>query len=81
MWQSDRQTVLFVTHNIEEAVFLADRVLVLTSRPGRVAATIRVGLPRPRGEETRADADFFALVNQARAALRVLPPGAGTPSE
>jgi len=70
LWRETGVTVLFVTHNIEEAVFLSDRVVVLTSRPGRVAAKIPIGLPRPRGEETRADPRFFALANQARAALR-----------
>ncbi len=48
VWGRERQTVLFVTHDIDEAVFLADRVLVLTPRPGRICADIAVSLPRPR---------------------------------
>ena len=48
IWERDRKTVLFVTHSVEEAVFLSDRVVVLTASPGRVKATIDIDLPRPR---------------------------------
>ena len=48
IWERDRKTVLFVTHSVEEAVFLSDRVVVLTRSPGRVKATIDIDLPRPR---------------------------------
>lgn len=48
LWARERQTVLFVTHDVDEAVFLADRVVVLTPRPGRVRTEIAVPLPRPR---------------------------------
>jgi len=54
LWTDRRFTVLFVTHNVREAVRLADRVLVLTSRPGRVAASFDVDIPRPRRIETPA---------------------------
>jgi NitT/TauT family transport system ATP-binding protein len=49
LWELDRKTVVFVTHSIEEAIFLSDRVVVLTARPGRVLECVDIDLPRPRG--------------------------------
>jgi NitT/TauT family transport system ATP-binding protein len=63
IWERRRTTVLFVTHSIDEALLLADRILVFTPRPGRIAADIRVDLPRPRA--TRSEA-FTALAAELR---------------
>ena len=59
-----RKTALFITHDIEESVFLADRVVVMSTHPGRVKAVIPIDLPRPRTERIRADARFGELVEQ-----------------
>jgi NitT/TauT family transport system ATP-binding protein len=56
-----RKTILFVTHSIPEAVFLSDRVVVMTPRPGRIAADVRIDLPRPRSVELRGSAEFGRL--------------------
>jgi ABC-type nitrate/sulfonate/bicarbonate transport system ATPase subunit len=61
LWERRRKTVLFVTHDSEEALYLADRIVVLTPRPGRVKAELAVDLPRPRSVETRFSPAFTAL--------------------
>jgi NitT/TauT family transport system ATP-binding protein len=61
LWEQRRKTVLFVTHDVEEALYLADRVAVLSPRPGRVKAQLQVELPRPRSLETRFSDEFTAL--------------------
>ena len=60
LWESTRKTVVFVTHDLDEAVFLADVVVVLASRPGRVHAIIDNPLRRPRNEATRVSDEFAA---------------------
>jgi NitT/TauT family transport system ATP-binding protein len=62
IWEERRKTILFVTHSISEAVFLADRVLVMTPRPGRLAMDLPIDLPRPRSNALRADPRFGQLV-------------------
>jgi len=71
LWQARRKTVLMVTHSISEALFLSDRVLVLSSRPGRVHLDLPVDLPRPRQEEMRYTPRFGALARTLRAAIGV----------
>lgn len=63
IWEKERKTVMLVTHSIEEAITLSDRILVMTRRPGRVKADIEVKLPRPRLEE---DADVILLKKRIR---------------
>jgi NitT/TauT family transport system ATP-binding protein len=66
---AERKTIVFVTHSIPEAVFLADRVVVMSPRPGRVARTFDVSLPRPRTPATRALPDFGRLSLRIHEAL------------
>ena len=58
-------TILFVTHDVDEAIFLSDRVAVMTGRPGRINADITIGLPRPRGIDTLTSPDFNGFKRQA----------------
>ncbi|MFN2115296.1 MAG: ABC transporter ATP-binding protein, partial [Anaerolineae bacterium] len=69
-WHETGVTELVVSHLIGESVLLADRVVVLSPRPGRVLTEIPVELPRPRGVETRTSPEFHAQVDLVRAALR-----------
>jgi ABC-type nitrate/sulfonate/bicarbonate transport system ATPase subunit len=64
IWAADRKTTLFVTHSVDEAVILSDRVVVMGSRPGRVIADIAVSLPRPRSREIEQGPQFLALRNE-----------------
>jgi NitT/TauT family transport system ATP-binding protein len=64
IWQQGRKTVLFITHQIDEAVFLADRIVVLGRRPGRVKETIPIELPRPRALSIKRTAEFGAYVER-----------------
>jgi ABC-type nitrate/sulfonate/bicarbonate transport system ATPase subunit len=61
IWERERKTVLFVTHDIEEAIFLASRVIVMTARPGRIKADVAVELPHPRHYTIKTGAEFSAL--------------------
>jgi NitT/TauT family transport system ATP-binding protein len=71
LWQREKKTVIFVTHSMDEAVYLSDRVVVMTPRPGRVAEVLDVPLPRPRiTEEVRRDAKFIDLTNHIWESLK-----------
>lgn len=66
IWESDRKTVVFITHNISEAVFLSDRVVVMTPSPGQVAEILNIDLPRPRRLEIRDTPAFSAFTGRIR---------------
>ncbi|KAA9163630.1 ABC transporter ATP-binding protein [Amycolatopsis acidicola] len=63
-WDKEKRTVLFITHDVDEAVFLANRVIVMAARPGRVFEEVEVGLPYPRTEEVRLSPEFTATRNR-----------------
>jgi NitT/TauT family transport system ATP-binding protein len=70
LWNRERKTVLFVTHNISEAVYLADRVVVMSPHPGRIRTILSPGLVRPRSEDMHESAEFMYWTRTARSALK-----------
>ena len=71
IWSEHHKTVLFVTHSISEAIFLSDRVVALTPRPGKIADTVSVNLPRPRRLETIQTPEFGRLAKHIRSLLGI----------
>ena len=69
IWQARQKTVIMVTHSINESLFLADRVLVLTQRPGKVKLDLKVDLPRPRTDDIRYTPHFGKLARRLREAI------------
>ncbi len=70
VWESHRLTVLFVTHDVEEAVYLSDRVFVMTNRPGRLKDEVVIDLPRPRTIELQETPEFLELRRRILASIR-----------
>jgi NitT/TauT family transport system ATP-binding protein len=70
VWEHSQKTVAFVTHDIDEAILLGDRVIVMTARPGKVKADIRISIPRPRDPEIMLEPEFIAIKRRIRNELR-----------
>ncbi|MTV24900.1 ABC transporter ATP-binding protein [Nitriliruptoraceae bacterium ZYF776] len=77
IWRGTQTTVVFVTHSVSEAVFLATQVVIMSPRPGRIATTIDIDLPRPRTAETRTSPAYFAAVAEVRRQLHQVMDDAG----
>jgi NitT/TauT family transport system ATP-binding protein len=69
LWRNLGKTVIFVTHSVFESVYLAQRVLVMTQRPGRIGAEIKIEAPEPRGEDFRTSAEYAHFCREVSAAL------------
>ena len=69
IWLESKKTVFFITHSIPEAVFLGDRIVVMTARPGKIAEIIPVDIPRPRDLKTMGDPEFVSLTQRIRSLL------------
>lgn len=70
IWEKHRLTVLFVTHDVEEAIFLCDRVMIMSSMPGRIKQAIKVELPRPRHADMVASPEFVAYRSEILSSIR-----------
>ena len=71
IWEAERKTVLFVTHDIEEAIFMASRVIVMSARPGRIKADVAVDLPHPREYTVKTAPEFSAVKARLTEEIRV----------
>src|SRR2546429_9489656 len=71
IWERDQKTVLFVTHDIEEAIFLGSRVIVMSARPGCIKAEIVVDLPHPRSYKIKTTPEFVRLKERLVEEIRV----------
>lgn len=79
-WRTDPKTILFVTHDVDEAIYLGSRVVVMSPRPGRIAEVIDVDLPRPRNEQTRLSPGFGELRRRVwEGVFHGLAPHTGSP--
>jgi len=71
IWEADRKTVLFVTHDIDESIFMANRVVVMTARPGRIKCDLRIDLPHPRHYTIKTAPEFAAYKARLTEEIRV----------
>jgi NitT/TauT family transport system ATP-binding protein len=69
IWNKSRPTVVFITHDISEAIYLSDRILVMAARPGRIIADIKVNLPRDRTPDLRGTPEFGSLGAEVRSLI------------
>src|SRR5262249_46996380 len=83
LWAKTKKTIIFVTHSIDEAVYMSDRIIVMGARPGRIVETVEVDLPRPRDDGTRALLQFGRLRTNAWKILKagICATGEGEPVE
>jgi NitT/TauT family transport system ATP-binding protein len=79
LWRNLRKTVIFVTHSVFESVYLSQRVIVMSSRPGRIAAEIGIATTEPRAEDFRTSADYAGYCRKVSSALTPSHPGQGAP--
>ena len=79
IWQTDRKTILLVTHDVEEAVYLSDRVYVMSGRPGRMLDLVGIEIPRPRGLEVALSPEFLAIRRRLLEPLRLAGVGEELP--
>jgi ABC-type nitrate/sulfonate/bicarbonate transport system ATPase subunit len=70
IWEQERKTAVLVTHDIDEAIYLADRTVVMTAHPGRIREIIEVDLPRPRRYEMRSHLRFIELRDHVTGIVR-----------
>src|ERR1700730_2238447 len=75
LWRNLRKTVIFVTHSVFESVYLSQRVIVMTPRPGRLGAQFRIDTPEPRGEDFRTSAEYAGYCRKVSGALAPEKPG------
>ncbi|WP_353858496.1 ABC transporter ATP-binding protein [Azospirillum formosense] len=71
IWEADRKTVMFVTHDIDEAIFMASRVVVMSARPGRIKCDIAIDLPHPRSYKVKTTPEFAAYKERLTEEIRV----------
>src|SRR5699024_7404893 len=71
-WQSNRKSVMFVTHSVPEAIVLSDRIVLMSAHPGRIAEIIEVDLPRPRTEDAYASDEFRDIEGYVRRQLQTV---------